>query len=306
MPNQHPSLEKFAAWLRYERGLSERTAKAYQGDLSRFLENSGCQVGTLGTADLRGWISELGAEGRSAAYVSRVVSSFRQFFFYLQKIEGARVDNPAEELRKPKLPKRLPATLGTDEVQKVIATAFSSSRAPYRNRNWALMAWLYASGMRVSEVCDMDVSHLKYSEGLPRSLKVIGKGNKERRVHVSEAAGRALATWLSDRSHLISQAQGSSKSGAVWVSLRKGEIQRLKPRAVQRLCERIGNRAGLSVRLHPHLLRHTFATAAIRNGAQLHAVKDALGHTSLETTGIYLHADTKDLEQVADSLPNII
>ena len=152
----------------------------------------------------------------------------------------------------------------------------------------------------------MDISHLKYSAGLPRSLRVIGKGNKEREVYVSEAAGRALAAWLVERSNLISQAQGAEKSGAVWVSLRSGAIQRLQPRAIQRLCERIGNRAGLTERLHPHLLRHTFATAAIRNGAQLHAVKDALGHASLATTGIYLHADSKDLEKVANSLPNII
>ncbi|MFC4990925.1 tyrosine-type recombinase/integrase [Rubritalea tangerina] len=216
------------------------------------------------------------------------------------------MDNPASEISKPKLPKRMPETITTDEVQRVIRCAFTESRRNDRTRNWALMSWLYSSGMRVSEVAAMNVRDLKYESGLPRSLKVIGKGNKERLVYVSENAGKALRQWLDERSTLHGDLTPDKRSDAVWVHRRHGSLERLKTRAIQHICERCGNYANLPFRLHPHMMRHTFATAAIRNGAQLHAVKDALGHESLATTGIYLHADASDLEKLAESLPNVI
>ena len=304
--NTRELLGNFSSWVQFEKGLSKGTAAAYLGDLERFFSLSSSTALTVSTLDLRAHLAELGRNKKAASYLARVVSSFRAFFSYLVKVEKVRMDDPAEDISKPKLPKRMPETITTDEVQRVIHFAYTASRKNDRTRNWALMSWLYSSGMRVSEVCAMNIRDLKYENGLPRSLKVIGKGNKERLVVVSEAAGKALRLWLRERVRLHGDLTPDKRTDAVWVHRRGGEIARLKARAIQHICERCGNYADLPFRLHPHMMRHTFATAAIRSGAQLHAVKDALGHASLATTGIYLHADAGDLEKLADSLPNVI
>lgn len=299
-------IRKFCDWEQYEKGLSAETCAAYKGDIQRFFNLSSSTALNASTADLRSWLADLGRSNKSANYLARTVSSFRAFFGYLVKVEKVREDDPASEISKPKLPKRMPETITTDEVADVIHYAYTKSRQNDRTRNWALISWFYSSGMRVSEVCGMNIRDLKFKDGIPRSLKVIGKGNKERLVCVSEAAGKSLNSWLRERLRLYSDITPDKRSDAVWVHLRGGVVQRLKPRAIQHICVRCGNYAGLKFRLHPHMLRHTFATAAIRSGAQLHAVKDALGHASLATTGIYLHADSADLEKLANNLPNVI
>jgi len=299
-------LRGYSDWLQFEKGLAAGTADGYIGDLERFFDLSSSTPINCSTQDLRSWISDLGRAGKAATYMARVVSSFRSFFGYLLKVEKVRMDDPAQEISKPKLPKRIPETISTDEVAAVIHFAYTKSRASERMRNWALMSWFYSSGMRVGEVCAMNIRDIKYEKGLPRSIKVVGKGNKERVVFVNESAGKALSSWLKARVRLHGDLTPDKRTDAVWVHRRGGEIIRLKARAMQNICEKCGNYAGLQFRLHPHLLRHTYATAAIRSGAQLHALKDALGHESLATTGIYLHADSADLEKLADNLPNVI
>lgn len=305
-PHTEQLLQKFTAWQTYEKGLSEGSAAAYSGDMERFFSYSSATALNVGTHDLRAWLSDLGRAKKSANYIARVVSSFRGFFGFLRSVEKVREDNPAEEISKPKLPKRHPETITTDEVSDVLHYAYTKSRKSDRTRNWALMSWLYSSGMRISEVAAMNIRDIKHENGLPRSIKVIGKGNKERLVVVSEAAGKALNMWLRERMRLHGDLMPDKRTDAVWVHYRSGAIHRLQKRALQRICQRCGNYAGLAVNLNPHKMRHTFATAAVRSGASLHAVQQALGHASLATTGIYLHADSEDLEKLADNLPNVI
>lgn len=244
----------------------------------------------------------------SAKYLNRVLSALREWFDYLLTVEKVIDMNPANELKNPKIPKRSPPHLSVEEVSRLIQAAVDYSRQPERVRNWALIAFLFHTGLRVSELTAMRSDDIRYKDGLPGSLRVIGKGNKERRVVLNQEAARALWNWLKERAVIEAEAPLDVRDvGYVWLipsGRKRGES--LTPNGVRHLLKRFGKLAGITTPVHPHLLRHSFATEAVRAGAKLHGRKEVLGHASIATTGMYLQADEQELEQVASVMPRVL
>jgi site-specific recombinase XerD len=169
-----------------------------------------------------------------------------------------------------------------------------------------MIAFLFHTGLRVQELCNMKMSDVSYHEGNPRVLSVIGKGNKERKVALNEEAARALTYWTRRvRRDIVVDLPPTRDSDFVWlIPAGKSKGQPIKPPAVRAMLRKLGNMAGIHV--HPHKLRHSYGTEAVRNGAKPHAIQRSMGHASLATTGMYLHADEAELEQVAAVLPKVL
>lgn len=320
--------QPFATHLRVEAGSSENTIRAYLGDIKRFRRWLDAVDGNAGLPptwvevterDIRTYLAYLSTDRLvdrpdgsrvsvapiTAKTTHRVISSLRRWFDYLIDVEELPIQpNPARRIRKPKLPKRHPPALTPEQIASLIATAHERSRSSERVRNWALTTF---TGLRVSELCNMRLGDIEYEGGWPARLKVIGKGNKERTVVLSHdpaigagEAARALSVWLQHRAGVVSSLRGPA-CDHVWlvpVGARTGRpISTSGVRAVFRSLSRV-----VAAPVHPHILRHSFATHAVRGGARLDAVQRMLGHASLATTGAYLQASDEDLATVARSL----
>ncbi len=302
----------FSQYLKIEKGRSDKTIAAYLGDISRFrihLDENPEEGLVLGWEDvqtkhIRAYLSELDA---SPAYFRRVHSSLKVWFDYLHSVAEVVPSNPTLTISKPKKAQHHPKVLSVLEVRKLIESAVEESRQSERLRNWTLIAFLVNTGLRVSELCDLNDSSVKYRDGLPHSVTVIGKGNKERTVVLSDNAQTSLHQWLRYRKQLLADLPPGSDRDAIWIIPAGPRLgKRLSPAAVRKLLKRFGNFANIQKTVHPHKLRHTFATEAVRGGAKLHALRDALGHARLDTMGIYLHADETELEAVAAVLPDVL
>jgi integrase/recombinase XerD len=303
--------KSFETYLRVEKGRAVRTIQGYLGDVARFrtwLDENPVKGTTLSWEEIkprhiRAYLTSLEA---SPEYVHRIISSLRSWFGYLQEVEELTQSNPAMELSKPKLGTELPPALSVGEVAALIRAAVEHSRRPERLRNWTLIALLFHTGLRVSELCNLRVQDIRHKEGLPYSLKFIGKGNKERWVVLSEEAQRALHQWLRERRLLVAELPPGSDTEHVWLAVTgRKRGKHLSPQGVWELLRHYANEAGISKRVYPHLLRHTYATEAIRGGAKLHALRDSLGQANIATTSRYLHADQSELEAVAAVMPRV-
>jgi integrase/recombinase XerD len=319
---------QFEVYQRVEIGKGEKTVAAYTDDVKRFgvwldthaalrgLPPSWEDVSARHIRAYTSWLSTERTQERKygtritlkpvgAKYLRRITASLRVWFDYLREVEQLRTDNPAREIKAPKLPKRHPGALSTDEISRLIQAAVEHSRIPERLRNWTLIAFLFHTGLRVSELCELRVSDVKYRDHLPHSLRVIGKGNKERRVILSTEAKRALYQWLQERAHIEAAAPLEADASYVWlVPAGKKRGEGITPAGVRALLRRLAPLANLTKNVHSHLLRHSFATEAVRRGAKIHGLKEMLGHASIATTGVYLHADEDELEQVAAVMPS--
>ena len=307
-------LNSYQLYLRDECGRSQRTIEAYLGDLYRFrnfLDNRSVGVPLrweeVGARDIRAWFGSL--DNPSTMYLRRLRSSLVTFYEYLIHTEKVMQDNPAKEIATRKRPFRHPSFLTVEESTRLIKAAVEHSPARNRVRNWTTVAFLLHTGLRISEFCAMREQDISYKGGFPNIIRVIGKGDKERKVTLSEQAQRALYQWLQHRKRIIIELPPDKllDSSYVWITPsgnRSGNAWHQD--SVRKMISKMGKLAGLSKHVHPHLLRHTFATEAVRAGAKLHAVSAMLGHSSIGTTGIYLHADEAELEAVAAVLPNMM
>ena len=302
----------FETFMRIEKGRSDKTIQAYLGDVGRFRtwldehpeEGIPLEWQEVRTKHVRAYLSELDP---SPSYFHRVHSSLKGWFDYLVEVAEVREDNPALKINKPKKSNYHPPSLSLDEVRRLIQAALEESRPSERLRNWTLIAFLVNTGLRVSEACDLNEGDVKYRDGAPHSVMVIGKGDKQRTVVLSDNARTALHQWMRQRRQLLLELPPGAAREAVWMipaGRRKGK--RLSPAGVRSLLKRFGNLAGIQQDVYPHLCRHTFATEAIRAGAKLHALQHTLGHERLDTTGMYLHADESELEAVAAVMPDVL
>lgn len=305
-------LKGFSQYLKIEKGRSDKTIEAYLGDVKRFrtyLDENPEEGLVLGWEDvqakhIRAYLSELDA---SPAYFRRVHSSLKVWFDYLQVVAEVVPSNPSLTISKPKKAQHHPKVLNLLEVRKLIESAVNTSRVSERLRNWTLIAFMVSTGLRVSELCGLNDSSIKYRDGLPHSITVIGKGNKERTVVLSDNAQTALHQWMRYRKQLLPELPPGADREAIWLIPAGPRLgKRLSTAAVRKLLKRLGNLANIQTSVHPHKLRHTFATEAVRGGAKLHALRDALGHARLDTMGVYLHADESELEAVAAVLPDVL
>lgn len=277
----------FLEYMAVERGASPHTLRSYAADLTdfiRFLAEE--KIGGLPHADtraVRAYVARLHQRRLSKATVARKLAAVRSCFRFLAR-RGAVEVNPARPVRSPRLGRRLPSFLPKDETTQLLDAAPEPSTAGTRDR--ALIELLYASGLRVAEGCGLDVDDLDEAR---RTVRVVGKGDKERVVPVGETALEALAAYLAMRGR---------RRGPLFVNARGG---RLTPRSAHRIVKRLARRAGLSQRVTPHTLRHSFATHMLGEGADLRLIQELLGHSRLSTTQRYTHVSPEHLMRVYDA-----
>jgi len=268
-------LDAFLAVLAARR--SPRTVDAYRRDLEHLSRWLGRPVGSASTEELNTYLAQLRADGLAPSTISRRISAARSFYAH-HVLVGTRRDNPAAELEPPRRRPKLPRTLSPREAERLIEAAAGTT--PRALRDAALVELLYGAGLRVSEAVGLERAGIDLEE---RLVRCTGKGDKERVVPVGRAATEALRRYLSrgrpylDRRHrpeLFLNAQGGplTRAGAFLI------------------LRRLAQKAGLEPdRVHPHLLRHSFATHLLEGGADLRSVQEMLGHADLATTEIYLH-----------------
>jgi integrase/recombinase XerD len=279
MTDRDPELESFLALLAARR--APRTVDAYRRDLTALRAWLGGPVSAATLDDLERYTAQLRADGLSAATLARRTAAARTFFRHLQLI-GARDDNPAAEVALPRRTRKLPQTLSAGEAERLIEAATGTTPRSLRDR--ALVELLYGAGLRVSEAIGLEKGGVDLDE---RAVRVLGKGGKERVVPVGRQAVEALRRYLArgrpylDRRHrpeLFLNAKGGAltRSGAFLI--------------LKRLADTAGLEPG---RVHPHLLRHSFATHLIEGGADLRSVQEMLGHADLSTTELYTHVSDR-------------
>jgi len=270
---------KYIDFLEAERNVSPYTVRNYTNDLMEFFQFvSESGIDTLKNVNkqtLRNYLAKLMGQKYAKSSIARKLSAIRSFYRYLMREELVAA-SPAATTVSPKLDKRLPAFLTQDEAKKLVESPDISQ--PQGQRDRALLELLYASGMRVSELVNMNIEQVNLATN---EIRVWGKGSKERVVLMGEPAAQALNTYISDGRRVL---LGGKRNNALFVN-RYGE--RILVRRVQKILNKYSRSINKSV--HPHVLRHTFATHLLDGGADLKVVQELLGHADLSSTQIYTH-----------------
>jgi integrase/recombinase XerC len=281
-------IERFLSHLSFERRMSSHTVLAYRHDLGRlaaFCEKRDVKRwAALNNFQVRAYAASEHAGGIAPRSIQRRLSAARSFYEYLMR-EGAVKNNPALEVRAPKSKKRLPATLDVDQMGRLLNFRVDDSLSA---RDKAMMELFYSSGLRLGELVGLDVAAVDLAE---RTVRVLGKGQKTRIVPVGRHAIDALKKWLIERAAVAGK-------GALFV----GKSGRpLSVRAVQLRVGTWARRQGLSMHVHPHMFRHSFATHLLESSGDLRGVQELLGHADISTTQVYTHLDFQHLASVYDA-----
>jgi integrase/recombinase XerD len=287
-------IEQFADYLIFERGLSDRTISAYQRDLRRllrFLEGEGVdRPEEVGPEHIRSHVVGLKDRGLASSTIRRTQSSLRTYFAFLLD-EGVLEHDPTDRMESPRVSRTLPEVLSTEEVEDLLGAPDPTHPLYWRDR--AILEFLYATGVRVSELVELTLSALELDEGI---CLVFGKGSKERLVPIGGPARRALRRYLSEVRPELERGQGKRRGeGRVFLTHRGGPMSRM---AVYNVVTGSARRAGITKKVSPHTLRHSFATHLLQGGADLAAVQELLGHADISTTQIYTHVDRRYLREV--------
>lgn len=283
-------IDLFVLYLRNERRYSELTIQAYQRDLKEFedflLKSGGLQFDQIGYQDVRLFVAFLTERQLSRTTIARKLSSLRSFFKYALQRNWTAV-NPLELIQYKSKKQRLPEFFYENEINSILDAA-EQDEHPSALRNIALLELLYATGMRVSECCELTLQQIDFTLQI---IRVIGKGNKERIVPVGDQAIRAIRQYQMElREELLNKIPKSPYSKYLFLS-DKGKP--LTAAQVRTILNRLVEKHGLNLSIHPHKLRHTFATHLLNNGADMRSVQELLGHVDLSSTQIYTHV-TKD------------
>src|SRR5438270_454706 len=291
-------LERYLTLLTAERNLSRFTVRNYSTDLRHYfvyLEEQEIELLGVTRQLFRGYIASMQQAGLAQASVVRRVSTAKSFYRWL-RIEGVMTDDPLANVTGPKQAKRLPHVMTLADITNLIAAA--DGDAPSELRDHALLEVMYASGVRVSEASGLDMSDVDLEQ---KTMIVRGKGNKERMVVMGEPARAALERYLRHgRSKLAKNAQPAQASDGAPLFLNRGG-GRLSQRRIQLIVRKYALAAGIDARVHPHLLRHTFATHLLDGGAELRVVQELLGHSNPNTTQIYLHVTEERQRTIVES-----
>lgn len=288
--------ERVAGFLRHlavERRYSKRTLGEYEGDLRQFqqyLADKRIDLLKVETIALRGWLALMHGELQPAS-IARKLSAVRSFYIWLQA-RGLVEANPGTLVATPKQKKALPKVVPIDEVTALLATPRADS--PLGARDRAILEVLYGGGLRCAEVCSLNLSSLDRSS---RLVRVRGKGNKERIVPLGRKAMEAIDAWLQLRPRLFEKTRPGQDVHALFNNYRGG---RLTTRWVARMIDRYVAVCALQRKVHPHALRHSFATHLLDNGADLRGIQELLGHASISTTQRYTHVSVEQLMAVYD------
>lgn len=279
-------MRRFAMHLRLERNFSEHTIAGYLHDvglLEDFAKERSIDILTLRESDLHEFLATLADMGIGARSQARIISGIRGFYRYLM-LEGRIESNPAELLDSPKLTLHLPEVLSLDEINAMIQAIPREKEEALRNE--AIIEVLYGSGMRVSELIGLRISHINFDEGF---MLVEGKGSKERFVPVSPRALQLIGLWLEQRSMM----NVAPEDADILFLNRRG--RRLTRVMIFYIVRDLAERAGIRRKVSPHTLRHSFATHLLEGGANLRSIQELLGHESLTTTELYVHLDRRHL-----------
>ncbi len=290
-------IDRFLEHLAEERSLSKHTVKAYRGDLEGFLDFLArdflaVDPRRLRPADVdalavRSYLAAEARRGLGRRSQARSLSAIRGLFRFACR-EGLLADNPAASVRTPKQPSKLPRHLRPGEVEALIEAAGGAT--PLERRDRAILELLYATGIRVGELVGLDWPDLDLDS---RMARVFGKGGKERLVPFGRYAAEALSAWRQDWGEV--RGGVDSDEEPVWLNHRGG---RLSDRSIRRIVDRCVAAAAVAGGVHPHTLRHTFATHLLEGGADLRAIQELLGHSSLSTTQRYTHLEIERLLSV--------
>jgi integrase/recombinase XerD len=282
-------LQGFVQYITAERGLSANTLSAYRHDLERyaeFLEKS--RGGVLATnttkEDIAVFFAWLRSQGLASTSIARTMSSIRVFHRFLVN-EGLATANPTVNLDTPKLERTLPEVLTHTEIERLLNTPDVATDLGARDR--AMLECAYATGLRVSELIKLDTRNLHFDQGY---IRVVGKGNKERLVPIGKTAIRYVSRYVED---VRPKLAGSNSGTAVFLNWRGGQLTRM---SFWTLLKRYCHVAKIEKEISPHSLRHSFATHLLEGGADLRAVQEMLGHSSIATTQIYTHVDRERLK----------
>ncbi|MEX2497051.1 MAG: tyrosine recombinase XerC [Woeseia sp.] len=282
-------IESFLHHLAFERRLSPLTCRHYGRDLTGFHRWCLAQdIGGWGCIDsehVRAYSASCYRKGFGARSIQRQLSAIRMFFRYLRR-EKHVTTNPAQDVRAPKAGKRLPGSIDADRMARLLEI---EGEGPIVARDRAVLELLYSSGLRLAELTALDLDSVDVADG---TVRVTGKGSKERVVPVGRHALRALALWRKERAVLANPAES-----ALFVSTRGS---RLSARSVQARVEYWAKKQGIDTRVHPHLFRHSFASHLLESSHDLRGVQELLGHANISTTQVYTHLDFQHLAQIYD------
>ncbi len=289
MTERATSLDTFLQYLRHERRMSPHTVANYARDLHA-LEHyrRARKLGdwkALDVAHVRAFVAAQHQRGLSGRSIARGLSAVRSFYRYLLRENLAR-HNPALGVSAPRAPKRLPQTLTTGQAARLVEF---EPETPMEWRDRALLELLYSSGLRLAELVGLNVADLDLGD---ETVRVTGKGSKTRVVPVGAPARAAIRKWLTLRTDLVGPGEP-----ALFVNERG---RRLTGRKVEDLVKRWAQKRGLEVPVHPHMLRHSFASHVLESSGDLRAVQELLGHANLSTTQVYTHLDFQHLAKVYD------
>jgi len=283
-----PTLQGYLAYLNNERNYSPLTAENYARDIRRLLTLAGATpLPDLKSHHIRRYIAQLHGSGLGGRSLARVLSAWRGFYSYLMRDHGCQ-SNPCVGLRAPKAPKTLPHALSPDEAVKLVEM---KAETPLDMRDKAMFELLYSSGLRLAELVSLDRDAMR-NDVQSGEVRVTGKGNKTRIVPLGSHAITALQAWLAVREQIAKPDEIAlfvGKNGA-----------RISPRTVQYQLRKCGIQQGIASGVHPHLLRHSFATHVLQSSGDLRAVQEMLGHASISTTQVYTHLDFQYLSKIYD------
>jgi len=283
--NWNRAITGFRSYLQLERSLSANTVEAYLRDVNHLREFISSEFGDISPVQvtpiqLRSFVQRVAEIGLSATTQSRMVSGIRSFYKYLLLEDRIEID-PSHLLETPKIGRKLPDTLEQDEIAKLIDSIDLSTSEGERNR--AILETLYGSGLRVSELVNLKISHIYFNEGF---MRILGKGSKERLVPLGGLAAKRIKAYLKGiRVH------APIKKGEEDIVFLNNRGKRLTRVMIFYIIKKTAENAGIKKTISPHTMRHSFATHLIEGGADLRAVQEMLGHESITTTEIYTHLD---------------
>jgi integrase/recombinase XerC len=298
-----PLVARYLAYVRVEKRLAARTVELYAADLAKLqahAHKAGVALTQVTHSHLRRWVAQMHSGGRSARGIALILSGWRGFYVWLGR-EGLVPGNPVQGVRSPKAPRPLPKALSVDEaVQLASFEAEATLSDPFLEaRDQCITELLYGCGLRLSELVGLDVQASARSRGwIDRQgadAHVLGKGDKKRSVPVGRAALASLDKWLAVRSLW---AQGGVPGGEALFINQRGA--RLTPQHIRVRLKQRSQQAGLAAPVHPHMLRHSFASHVLQSSGDLRAVQELLGHTNITTTQAYTRLDFQHLAKIYD------
>jgi integrase/recombinase XerC len=287
------SMGEYLRYLESVRGVSARTLEAYGKDLSHFMnycENHDLKPEKAASYEVQHFIADLSAEGIASVSVNRALSAIRGYYRWLVRF-GRREDNPCGNLRNLKTPRTLPAFLREEEMAG-FAELPGTAGILWPVRDKALILVMYSAGLRISELVSLSLKNLEPGLG---GARIIGKGNKERYVFFSAEAKESLEEYLVERAARVKAAGPGGPTDRVFVNRKGGAIS---VPGVRWIIARYAERSGLGKNIHPHSLRHSFATHLVNSGCDVRVVQELLGHASISTTQRYTHMEIERLKKV--------